>query len=76
MHETDATIMTSRRVRSALVAAPSKRAGQQLRTLGLVTADESAGVQKVLTAAALTYVAGALAALTQLLYFVLAYLRD
>jgi Zn-dependent membrane protease YugP len=41
-----------------------------------VTADESAGVQKVLTAAALTYVAGALAALTQLLYFVLAYLRD
>ena len=54
----------------------SKRASQQLRTLGLVTADESAGVQKVLTAAALTYVAGALAALTQLLYFVLAYLRD
>jgi uncharacterized protein len=54
----------------------SRRAGQQLRTLGLVTADESAGVQKVLTAAALTYVAGALAALTQLLYFVLAYLRD
>jgi uncharacterized protein len=54
----------------------SKRAGQQLTTLGLVTADESAGVQKVLTAAALTYVAGALAALTQLLYFVLAYLRD
>lgn len=54
----------------------SKRAGQQLRTLGLVTAEESDGVQKVLTAAALTYVAGALAALTQLLYFVLAYLRD
>jgi Zn-dependent membrane protease YugP len=54
----------------------SRRAGQQLRTLGLVTADEQAGVQKVLTAAALTYVAGALAALTQLLYFVLAYLQD
>jgi Zn-dependent membrane protease YugP len=54
----------------------SKRAGVQLRTLGLVTTDESAGVQKVLRAAALTYVAGALAALTQLLYFVLAYLRD
>jgi Zn-dependent membrane protease YugP len=54
----------------------SKRAGEQLRTLGLVTAEESDGVQKVLTAAALTYVAGALAALTQLLYFVLAYLRD
>jgi Zn-dependent membrane protease YugP len=54
----------------------SRRAGQQLHTLGLVTTDEQAGVQKVLTAAALTYVAGALAALTQLLYFVLAYLRD
>jgi hypothetical protein len=54
----------------------SRRAGQQLRALGLVTTDEQAGVQKVLTAAALTYVAGALAALTQLLYFVLAYLRD
>jgi uncharacterized protein len=54
----------------------SRRAGQQLRALGLVTTEEQAGVQKVLTAAALTYVAGALAALTQLLYFVLAYLRD
>jgi uncharacterized protein len=54
----------------------SRRAGQQLRALGLVTTDEQAGVQKVLTAAALTYVAGALAALTQLLYFALAYLRD
>jgi Zn-dependent membrane protease YugP len=54
----------------------SRRAGQQLQALGLVTTEEQAGVQKVLTAAALTYVAGALAALTQLLYFVLAYLRD
>jgi uncharacterized protein len=54
----------------------SRRAGQQLRALGLVTTEEQAGVQKVLTAAALTYVAGALAALSQLLYFVLAYLRD
>jgi uncharacterized protein len=54
----------------------SRRAGQQLRALGLVTTEEQAGVQKVLSAAALTYVAGALAALTQLLYFVLAYLRD
>jgi Zn-dependent membrane protease YugP len=54
----------------------SRRAGPQLRTLGLVTADESGGVQRVLTAAALTYVAGALAALTQLLYFVLAYLGE
>jgi hypothetical protein len=54
----------------------SRRAGQQLRALGLVTTEEQTGVQKVLTAAALTYVAGALAALSQLLYFVLAYLRD
>jgi uncharacterized protein len=54
----------------------SRRAGQQLQALGLVTTEEQAGVQNVLTAAALTYVAGALAALTQLLYFVLAYLRD
>jgi hypothetical protein len=54
----------------------SKRAGAQLRELGLVTAGESAGVQRVLNAAALTYVAGALAALTQLLYFVLAFLGD
>jgi uncharacterized protein len=54
----------------------SKRAGQQLSSLGLITTEESAGVHNVLRAAALTYVAGALAALTQLLYFVLAYLRD
>ena len=49
----------------------SRRAGQQLQALGLVTASESDGVKKVLTAAALTYVAGALAALTQLLYYLL-----
>ena len=54
----------------------SKRAAGQLRELGLVTAGEGAGVQKVLNAAALTYVAGALAALTQLLYFALAFLGD
>jgi len=54
----------------------SRRAGAQLRELGLVTAGEQAGVQRVLNAAALTYVAGALAALTQLLYFVLAYLSN
>lgn len=49
----------------------SKRAGAQLRELGLVGAGEGAGVQKVLNAAAMTYVAGALAALTQLLYYAL-----
>jgi uncharacterized protein len=54
----------------------SRRAGAQLRELGLVTAGEQAGVQRVLSAAALTYVAGALAALTQLLYFVLAYFSN
>ena len=51
----------------------SSRAAQQLRTLGLVTADEQAGVKKVLNAAALTYVAGALAALTTLLYYLIVF---
>jgi uncharacterized protein len=51
----------------------SNRAAQQLRQLGLVTADEQAGVKKVLNAAAMTYVAGALAALTQLLYYLLVF---
>jgi uncharacterized protein len=54
----------------------SKRAAVQLRELGLVGAGEAAGVQKVLNAAAMTYVAGALAALTQLLYFVLTFLGN
>jgi hypothetical protein len=51
----------------------SKRAAGQLRELGLVTAAEQDGVKKVLNAAAMTYVAGALAALTQLLYFLLVF---
>ena len=52
----------------------SRRAAGQLRELNLVAAGaEQAGVQKVLTAAALTYVAGALAALTQLLYYALVF---
>jgi uncharacterized protein len=55
----------------------SRRAGVQLRELGLVSAGgEQQGVRRVLTAAALTYVAGALAALTQLLYFALVFLGD
>jgi uncharacterized protein len=49
----------------------SRRAGAQLASLGLASTGESEGVKKVLNAAALTYVAGALAALTQLLYFAL-----
>jgi Zn-dependent membrane protease YugP len=54
----------------------SRRAGAQLRELGLVSGSESAGVRKVLSAAAMTYVAGALAAIAQLMYFVLAFLGD
>jgi uncharacterized protein len=54
----------------------SRKAGVQLKSLGLVTAGEAGGVKKVLNAAALTYVAGALAALTQLLYFALMFLSD
>jgi Zn-dependent membrane protease YugP len=54
----------------------SRRASGQLRTLGLVGATEIGGVNNVLTAAALTYVAGALAAITQLLYFLLVFFGD
>jgi uncharacterized protein len=55
----------------------SRRASGQLRELGLVGAGgEQAGVQRVLTAAALTYVAGALAAITQLLYYALVFFGD
>jgi Zn-dependent membrane protease YugP len=49
----------------------SRRAKQQLNALGLVTAGEADGAGKVLSAAALTYVAGALAALSQLAYWIL-----
>jgi Zn-dependent membrane protease YugP len=51
----------------------SRRAAAQLRELGIVGAGESAGVQKVLTAAALTYVAGALTAISLLLYYALVF---
>jgi uncharacterized protein len=54
----------------------SRRAAVQLSNLGLTTTQETGGVKKVLNAAALTYVAGALAALTQLLYFVLVFLGN
>lgn len=49
----------------------SSRAAAQLRDLGLVGPTESEGVEKVLRAAAFTYVAGALAALSLLLYYAL-----
>jgi uncharacterized protein len=47
----------------------SNRAKAQLRDLGLVASSEAGGVQRVLRAAAFTYVAGALAAIATLLYF-------
>jgi len=49
----------------------SRRAAVQLKQLGIANPEESVGVRKVLTGAAMTYVAGALAALSQLLYFVM-----
>jgi len=47
----------------------SRRAAEQLKELGLVNGAEAAGVRQTLTAAAMTYVAGALASVAQLLYF-------
>jgi Zn-dependent membrane protease YugP len=47
----------------------SRRAKQQLSDLGLVAANESAGVKSTLTAAAWTYVAAALASVAMLLYY-------
>ena len=54
----------------------SRRAMGQLNDLGLVTAGESQGARKVLTAAAMTYVAAALAALSQLAYYALVFLGN
>ena len=48
----------------------SRRAKQQLSSLGLVSSGEAEGASKVLSAAALTYVAAALVALTQLIYLI------
>jgi Zn-dependent membrane protease YugP len=47
----------------------SRRAKAQLTDLGLVASTEAAGVKSVLSAAAWTYVAGALAAIAVLLYY-------
>jgi Zn-dependent membrane protease YugP len=49
----------------------SRRAKQQLVSLGLVQADEAPGVGKVLNAAALTYVAALVVALLQLLKLIM-----
>jgi len=47
----------------------SRRAKEQLTSMGIVAANESSGVRSVLSAAAWTYVAGALAAVAMLLYY-------
>ena len=50
----------------------SKRAIAKLQEHQMLAADEAGGAKKVLDAAALTYVAGAVSSLLQLMYFVLA----
>ena len=54
----------------------SKRAKEQLNKLGLVSAGEAKGASQVLSAAAMTYVAAALAALSQLAYYALIFLGN
>jgi hypothetical protein len=54
----------------------SRRALAQLKGLALVSTGEGQGAKKVLTAAAMTYVAGALAALSQLAYYALIFLGN
>ena len=49
----------------------SKRAKALLSGSGILSLQEAQGVDKVLNAAALTYVAAAVAAIGQLLYYVL-----
>jgi len=51
----------------------SRRAKQQIHTLGLAGPGEEQGVSNVLSAAAMTYVAAALAALSQLAYYALVF---
>ncbi|WP_320669574.1 zinc metallopeptidase [Patulibacter defluvii] len=54
----------------------SRRAGVQMQRLGLTAGGEAVGTRKVLTAAASTYVVGALAAISQLLFLVLSTQND
>ena len=49
----------------------SKRAKAQLATAGILSPQEIQGVDKVLDAAALTYVAAAVQAVTTMLYYVM-----
>ena len=53
----------------------SRRGAAQLQSLGLVNDAEARGVRQTLSAAAMTYVAGALASIAQLLYFFLLFGR-
>jgi Zn-dependent membrane protease YugP len=48
----------------------SRRAKEQLSRLGIVTASEGPAVKQVLSAAAMTYVAGLVTAMMQLLYWI------
>jgi Zn-dependent membrane protease YugP len=48
----------------------SRRAKEQLFRLGIVRSDESVAISKVLNSAALTYVAGMISAVLQLLYLI------
>ena len=54
----------------------SRRALAQVNDLGLLVQSESQGARKVLTAAAMTYVAAALAALSQLAYYAMIFLGN
>ncbi|OAN45298.1 zinc metallopeptidase [Chloroflexus islandicus] len=73
-------ILFSAAVAFTLVTLPvefnaSARAREMLQRAGLVTVEEAAGVNAVLNAAALTYVAAAAQAIAQLLYFVTILMR-
>jgi Zn-dependent membrane protease YugP len=54
----------------------SRRALAQIRQFRLVSDTEAVGARQTLTAAAMTYVAGALASIAQLLYFLAIFGRD
>jgi Zn-dependent membrane protease YugP len=49
----------------------SRRAKAMIRDYGIVTVEESGAAAKVLNAAAMTYVAAAVTAILQLLYFLI-----
>ena len=53
----------------------SKRAGNQLAALGLALGDDAVGTKKVLTAAAMTYLAGVVASALQVIRLILIYGR-